>query len=220
MMTGENKNLTAKERSYLEKLASYLNTNFKVNFNLGYFLTNLSVDGGAALGSTSISSSTPIARLQADSRVFQDKYTFRLASATTLPVSADEKRVDYFSFDSQAGYLIKQGKLMLMPLLLASYKSVVNTKSGLTIQVAHFGVGGEAVYQMSDKNHLDFQFAVQTIGSNVLKSHSNISLGYKRVFEDSWTARVALESQTIGVVNSEGLLRKLSSTMIVLGVSL
>lgn len=215
VLTKQNEELMQKQKE--EKKQSL----FDVTFGLGVdSLTMNSTDN--VLGPISKSGTGIVASFYGKSNLIQEKFTINVGSSTTLPLSQDEARVERFEFNSSLGYLLVGKPWSLSGVLLTSYRSFMNPGTGLAIQVGHFGFGVEGEYELSDESRLIYLVGMQPLGSEVVKGHTLLRLGYLRTYD--WFMKLDIggvfEMQKIEVANKEGLPKDASSMVLSLLVGL
>ncbi|MBN8536581.1 MAG: hypothetical protein J0M15_05975 [Deltaproteobacteria bacterium] len=208
-LTDKNKTLSASEKSYILKLAAFISSTFDVNFALGMDSLSLQIEN-ADYGNTKKSSSSFAAQVYARSKLLANKYQVSVGSSTTLPYGVSEEKLEYFDFNTNFGYLLYQKKFNILANLLTSYRSFSHPFSNTAIQVGQMGLGLHFSYNINEFHKVDFSVGSQSLGSNVIKGHTMLKLGYSYTFIGikPWELGIYYEKQSLNVRNSSGLSRK------------
>lgn len=215
ILTKQNKELMQKKEE--ERKPSLFDLTF------GFGMDSLAMNStDETLGSVSKSGAGIVASFYGKSNLIKEKYTISVGSSTTLPLSKDESRVEHFEFNSSLGYLFLGKPWSLSGVMLASYRSFMNPGTGLAIQVGHFGFGVEGEYALSNTDRILYLVGMQPLGSDVMKGHTLLRLGYMRTTDWFMNANIggSFEMQKIEVVNKDGLPKDASSMVLSLLVGL
>lgn len=208
-LTDKNKTLSASEKSYIVKLAAFISSTFDVNFALGMDSLSLQIEN-SDYGTTKKSSSSFAAQVYARSKLLEGKYQVSVGSSTTLPFGVSEEKLEYFDFNANFGYLLYQKKFNILANLLTSYRSFSHPFSNTTIQVGQMGLGLDFSYNINEIHKVEFSIGSQSFGSNVIKGHTMLKLGYSYKFFGikPWELGINYEKQSLNVHNPAGLSRK------------
>jgi hypothetical protein len=226
MLSSAKKELLKEQQTAVLSLSERLSSSFNVYFSLGAgSLAMNSTEKNNATGTddqVAKSSTGFVARIEAHSVELWDKYLYKASSLTTLPLSSDEERLEHFEFNNSFGYILMKKKLTLAADLLLSYRSFTHPKSGIAIQVGQVGLGLEGDYALGGDSTIYFALGLQPMGSEALKGHTGLKLGYKKAFMGSrkFEFGAGIDIQKVEVVNTEGKPKDASSTMFTVDVML
>lgn len=226
MLSSAKKELLKEQQTAVLSLSEKFASSFNVYFSLGADSLSLnSTEKNNATGNddqVAKSSAGFVANIEAQSVELWDRYLYKASSLTTLPLSSDEERLEHFEFTNSFGYIFMKKQVKLAADLLLSYRSFTHPKSGIAIQVGQVGLGLEGDYPLGGDSTIYFAVSMEPMGSEALKSHTGLKLGYKKAFMGSrkFEFGAGLDIQKVEVVNKEGKPKDASSTMFTLDVML
>jgi hypothetical protein len=226
MLSSAKKELMKEQQTAVLSLSEKFSSLFNVYFSVGAdsLALNSTEKNGATGEDDKVAKSSAgfVANIEAQSLELWDHYLYKASSLTTLPLSSDEERLEHFEFNNSFGYILMKKSYTLAANLLLSYRSFTHPKSGIAIQVGQVGLGLEGDYPLGGDSTIYYALGIQPMGSEALKGHTGLKLGYKKAFMGNrkFEFGAGLDIQKVEVVNKDGKPKDASSTMITLNVML
>lgn len=215
-LSGKRDNLSG-ESTLLEAMVSL----FDVYFAMGNNSTKLNIEK-SAYGPISKSDSEIAVQMYSISDPIFDHIIMSGGFTTTLPLGTKEDRIDFFEAQGSMGYLISIDKISIIPKLSGAYRSFAHQLSTMYVQAGQMGGGLTLGYAISENNNIKLDFASQSMGSKVIKAHSEFTLAYEHRFLSPkvWWLGAKFSSQNINAVNAAGDPRKIDNTQAMIYLSL